>query len=173
MTKFDMYDAWHKMDDDYVSGVDLQAKGQEQLSNTKVNPLHDLAESVTEWIGDMDKAGQKLAVAAGEAYKTGNFDAIDDMSLPDIDSSSSSPAQEKVAQALQDAVDDARYVATKDPLTLIGDVAGAASPWIPLAVQVPIMMHEMQKAQEIENAPEMSDQTKASLLPMLAGTVAA
>lgn len=48
MAKFDMYDAWHKMDDDYVSGVDLQAKGQEQLSNTKVNPLHDLAESVTE-----------------------------------------------------------------------------------------------------------------------------
>ena len=85
MAKFDMYDAWHKMDDDYVSGVDLQAKGQEQLSNTKVNPLHDLAESVTEWIGDMDKAGQKLAVAAGEAYKTGNFDAIDDMSLPDVD----------------------------------------------------------------------------------------
>lgn len=173
MAKFDMYDAWHKMDDDYVSGVDLQAKGQEQLSNTKVNPLHDLAESVTEWIEDMDKAGQKLAVAAGEAYKTGNFDAIDDMALPDVDASSPSPAQEKVAQALQDAVDDARYVATKDPLTLIGDVAGAASPWIPLAVQVPIMVHEMQKAQEIENAPEMSDQAKASLLPMMAGTVAA
>lgn len=173
MAKFDMYDAWHKMDDDYVSGVDLQAKGQEQLSNTKVNPLHDLAEGVTEWIEDMDKAGQKLAVAAGEAYKTGNFDAIDDMALPDVDASSPSPAQEKVAQALQDAVDDARYVATKDPLTLIGDGAGAASPWIPLAVQVPIMLHEMQKAQEIENAPEMSDQAKASLLPMLAGTVAA
>ena len=34
MAKFDMYDAWHKMDDDYVSGVDLQAKGQEQLSST-------------------------------------------------------------------------------------------------------------------------------------------
>lgn len=173
MAKFDMYDAWHKMDDDYVSGVDLQAKGQEQLSNTKVNPLHDLAESVTEWIAAINKSGQKLAVAAGEAYKTGNFDAIDDMSLPDVDAPSSSPAQEKVAQALQDAVDDARYVATKDPLTLIGDVAGAASPWIPLAVQVPIMVHEMQKAQEIENAPEMSDQAKASLLPMLAGTVAA
>lgn len=173
MAKFDMYDAWHKMDDDYVSGVDLQAKGQEQLSNTKVNPLHDLAESVTEWIEDMEKAGQKLAVAAGEAYKTGNFDAIDDMALPDVDASSPSPAQEKVAQGLQDAVDDARYTATKDPLTLIGDVAGAANPWIPLAVQVPIMVHEMQKAQEIENAPEMSDQAKASLLPMMAGTVAA
>lgn len=171
MAKFDMYDAWHKMDDDYVSGVDLQAKGQEQLSNTKVNPLHDLAESVTEWIGDMDKAGQKLAVAAGEAYEAGVLpDSIDDMALPQ---QYVSPAQEKVAIALQDAVDDARYTATKDPLTLIGDVAGAANPWIPLAVQVPIMVHEMQKAQEIENAPEMSDQAKASLLPMLAGTVAA
>lgn len=150
MAKFDMYDAWHKMDDDYVSGVDLQAKGQEQLSNTKVNPLHDLAESVTEWIGDMDKAGQKLAVVAGEAYEAGVLpDSIDDMALPQ---QYVSPAQEKVAIALQDAVDDARYTATKDPLTLIGDVAGAANPWIPLAVQVPIMVHEMQKAQEIENA---------------------
>lgn len=155
---------------------DLQAKGQEQLQKVQhqgYNPFDDFGEAVTEWIADINKSGQKLAVAAGEAYKTGNFDAIDDMSLPDVDAPSPSPAQEKVAQALQDAVDDARYVATKDPLTLIGDVAGAASPWIPLAVQVPIMLHEMQKAQEIENAPEMSDQTKASLLPMLAGTVAA
>ena len=155
---------------------DLQAKGQEQLQKVQhqgYNPFDDFGEAVTEWIAAINKAGQKLAVAAGEAYKTGNFDAIDDMSLPDVDAPSPSPAQEKVAQALQDAVDDARYVATKDPLTLIGDVAGAASPWIPLAVQVPIMVHEMQKAQEIENAPEMSDQAKASLLPMLAGTVAA
>ena len=155
---------------------DLQAKGQEQLQKVQhqgYNPFDDFGKAVTEWIADINKSGQKLAVAAGEAYKAGNFDAIDDMSLPDVDAPSPSPAQEKVAQALQDAVDDARYVATKDPLTLIGDVAGAASPWIPLAVQVPIMMHEMQKAQEIENAPEMSDQAKASLLPMLAGTVAA
>ena len=155
---------------------DLQAKGEEQLQKIQhqgYNPFDDFAGAVTEWIADINKSGQKLAVAAGEAYKTGNFDAIDDMSLPDTDASSSSPAQEKVAQALQDAVDDARYVATKDPLTLVGDVAGAASPWIPLAVQVPIMVHEMQKAQEVENAPDMSDQAKASLLPMMAGTVAA
>lgn len=153
---------------------DLQAKGQEQLQKIQhqgYNPFDDFGEAVTEWIADINKSGQKLAVAAGEAYEAGVLpDSIDDMALPQ---QYVSPAQEKVAIALQDAVDDARYTATKDPLTLIGDVAGAANPWIPLAVQVPIMVHEMQKAQEIENAPEMSDQAKASLLPMLAGTVAA
>ena len=133
MANFDMYKAWHNMDDDYVSGVDLQAKGQEQLQKVQhqgYNPFDDFGEAVTEWIADINKSGQKLAVAAGEAYKAGAIDAFDDVDDISLPATEITPAQEKAAQALQDAVDDARYTATKDPLTLIGDVAGAASPYL-------------------------------------------
>ena len=124
---------------------DLQAKGEVELNRQQhqgYNPFDDLGNAVTEWIDGMTKAGQKLAVTAGEAYQAGDFSAIDDMSLPSPDYSEASPAQEKVAVALQDAVDDARYAATKDPISIAGDLAGAVNPWIPLAVQVPIMVKD-------------------------------
>ena len=146
-----------------------QYRTEEQ--NQLFNPLHDLTSWVEEWRDDLIKRGQDIANKAGEAYKAGVLsDSIDDMALPQQDVS---PAQEKVAIALQDAVDDARYAATKQPISFAGDVAAVVNPWIPLAVQVPIMIKEMQMAQEVENAPEMSDQAKAALLPMLGGTVAA
>ncbi len=125
---------------------------------------------VEEWRNDLIKRGQDIANKAGEAYKAGVLpDSIDDMALPQ---QYVSPAQEKVAIALQDAVDDAVRTVTKQPISFAGDVAAVVNPWIPLAVQVPIMIKEMQMAQEVENAPEMSDQAKAALLPMLGGTVA-
>lgn len=146
-----------------------QYRTEEQ--NQLFNPLHDLTSWVEEWRDDLIKRGQDIANKAGEAYKAGVLsDSIDDMTLPQ---QYVSPAQEKVAIALQDAVDDARYAATKQPISFAGDVAAVVNPWIPLAVQVPIMIKEMQMAQEVENAPEMSDQAKAALLPMLGGTVAA
>lgn len=146
-----------------------QYRTEEQ--NQLFNPLHDLTSWVEEWRDDLIKRGQDIANKAGEAYKAGVLpDSIDDMALPQ---QYVSPAQEKVAIALQDAVDDARYAATKQPISFAGDVAAVVNPWIPLAVQVPIMIKEMQMAQEVENAPEMSDQAKAALLPMLGGTVAA
>lgn len=146
-----------------------QYRTEEQ--NQLFNPLQDLTSWVEEWRDDLIKRGQDIANKAGEAYKAGVLpDSIDDMALPQ---QYVSPAQEKVAIALQDAVDDARYAATKQPISFAGDVAAVVNPWIPLAVQVPIMIKEMQMAQEVENAPEMSDQAKAALLPMLGGTVAA
>lgn len=146
-----------------------QYRTEEQ--NQLFNPLHDLTSWVEEWRDDLIKRGQDIANKAGEAYKAGVLpDSIDDIALPQ---QYVSPAQEKVAIALQDAVDDARYAATKQPISFAGDVAAVVNPWIPLAVQVPIMIKEMQMAQEVENAPEMSDQAKAALLPMLGGTVAA
>lgn len=146
-----------------------QYRTEEQ--NQLFNPLHDLTSWVEEWRDDLIKRGQDIANKAGEAYKAGVLtDSIDDMALPQQDVS---PAQEKVAIALQDAVDDARYAATKQPISFAGDVAAVVNPWIPLAVQVPIMIKELQMAQEVENAPEMPDQAKAALLPMLGGTMAA
>ena len=146
-----------------------QYRTEEQ--NQLFNPLHDLTSWIEEWRDELIKRGQDISNKAGEAYKAGVLsDSIDDMALPQQDVS---PAQEKVAIALQDAVDDARYAATKQPISFAGDVAAVVNPWIPLAVQVPIMIKEMQMAQEVENAPEMSDQAKAALLPMLGGTVAA
>ena len=167
-----MLDKLNKMsevtyDNDGVIPEQYRTEEQNQL----FNPLHDLTSWVEEWRDDLIKRGQDIANKAGEAYKAGVLsDSIDDMALPQQDVS---PAQEKVAIALQDAVDDARYAATKQPISFAGDVAAVVNPWIPLAVQVPIMIKEMQMAQEVENAPEMSDQAKAALLPMLGGTVAA
>lgn len=167
-----MLDKLNKMseftyDNEGVIPEQYRTEEQKQL----FNPLHDLISWVEEWRDDLIKRGQDIANKAGEAYKAGVLaDTLDDMSLPQQDMSS---AQEKVATALQDAVDDARYAATKQPISFAGDVAGALNPWIPLAVQVPIMVKEMQMAQQAENAPEMSDQAKAALLPMLGGTVAA
>lgn len=167
-----MLDKLNKMseftyDNEGVIPEQYRTEEQKQL----FNPLHDLTSWVEEWRDDLIKRGQDIANKAGEAYKAGVLaDTLDDMSLPQQDMSS---VQEKVATALQDAVDDARYAATKQPISFAGDVAGALNPWIPLAVQVPIMVKEMQMAQQAENAPEMSDQAKAALLPMLGGTVAA
>lgn len=138
------------------------------------NPFQDLANAVTEWIDDIQKSGDRIALAAGNAMTAGvpmeNIDSIDDMSLPSQDMSA---AQEKFAQALQDAIDDARYTTTKDPLSLAGDVAGAVNPWIPLAVQVPVMAKELQLAQKATNAPDITVQAVDTLLPMLGGGVAA
>ena len=167
-----MLDKLNKMSEftyDNEGVIPEQYRTEEQ--NQLFNPLHDLTSWVEEWRDDLIKRGQDIANKAGEAYKAGVLpDSIDDMALPQ---QYVSPAQEKVAIALQDAVDDARYAATKQPISFAGDVAAVVNPWIPLAVQVPIMIKEMQMAQEVENAPEMSDQAKAALLPMLGGTVAA
>ncbi|WP_337799699.1 LPD38 domain-containing protein [Phascolarctobacterium succinatutens] len=167
-----MLDKLNKMSEftyDNEGVIPEQYRTEEQ--NQLFNPLHDLTSWVEEWRDDLIKRGQDIANKAGEAYKAGVLpDSIDDMALPQ---QYVSPAQEKVAIALQDAVDDARYAATKQPISFAGDVAVVVNPWIPLAVQVPIMIKEMQMAQEVENAPEMSDQAKAALLPMLGGTVAA
>ena len=155
---------------------DLQAKGQEQLQkiqHQRYNPLDDLAGGVSEWIDSMQKAGDKVSAAASKVYADDpSMTILDDMALPQLDDSNISLAQEKVAIALQDTIDDARYAATKDPITLVGDVAGAVNPWIPLAVQVPIMIRELQMAQRQKDAPALSDQAQASLLPMLGGAVA-
>lgn len=155
---------------------DLQAKGQEQLQkiqHQRYNPLDDLAGGVSEWIDSMQKAGDKVSAAASKVYADDpSMTVLDDMALPQLDDSNISLAQEKVAIALQDTIDDARYAATKDPITLVGDVAGAVNPWIPLAVQVPIMIRELQMAQRQKDAPALSDQAQASLLPMLGGAVA-
>ncbi len=155
---------------------DLQAKGQEHLQKIQhqgYNPIDDLAGGVSEWIDGIQKAGERLAGAAGKAYASDpSMSVLDEMSLPLLDDSTTANAQEKVAIALQDTIDDARYAATKDPITLAGDVAGAINPWIPLAVQVPVMIRELQMAQRKKGAPALSDQAQASLLPMLGGAVA-
>lgn len=131
----------------------------------------DLKNAINEWVQGAEKAGQRLALEAGVAYKEGVLpDSIDDMALPQQDMSAT---QEKMTLALQDAVDDARYAAAKDPLVLAGNVAGAANPWIPLATMVPVMTKELQMAQQLQNAPDMSDQAKEALAPMLLGGIAA
>lgn len=167
-----MLDKLNKMSEvtyDNEGVIPEQYRTEEQ--NQLFNPLQDLTSWVEEWRDDLIKRGQDIANKAGEAYKAGVLpDSIDDMALPQ---QYVSPAQEKVAIALQDAVDDARYAATKQPISFAGDVAAVVNPWIPLAVQVPIMIKELQMAQEVENAPEMPDQAKAALLPMLGGTMAA
>ncbi len=136
------------------------------------NPLHDLTSWVEEWKDDLVQRGQDISNKAAAAYEAGVLpDSIDDMVLPQQDVS---PLQENVAMALQDAVDDARFAATKQPLSFTGDVAGAfISPWIPLAVQGAIMAKELQMAQRSQNAPAMSDQAKEALAPMLLGSMAA
>lgn len=136
------------------------------------NPLHDLTSWVEEWKDDLVQRGQDISNKAAAAYEAGVLpDSIDDIALPQQDMS---PLQENVALALQDAVDDARFAATKQPLSFTSDVAGAfVSPWIPLAVQGAIMTKELQMAQRSQNAPAMSDQAKEALAPMLLGSAAA
>ena len=156
------------MDNEGIIPENSRTPEQKQM----FNPLHDLTSWVEEWKDDLVQRGQDISNKAAAAYEAGVLpDSIDDMALPQQDMS---PLQENVALALQDAVDDARFAATKQPLSFTGDVAGAfVSPWIPLAVQGAIMAKELQMAQRSQNAPAMSDQAKEALAPMLLGSMAA
>lgn len=156
------------MDNEGIIPENSRTPEQKQM----FNPLHDLTSWVEEWKDDLVQRGQDISNKAAAAYEAGVLpDSIDDMALPQQDMS---PLQENVALALQDAVDDARFAATKQPLSFTGDVAGAfVSPWIPLAVQGAIMTKELQMAQRSQNAPAMSDQAKEALAPMLLGSAAA
>ena len=133
------------------------------------NPIQDLVSAVSEWVDEAQKAGERVSKAAGEMYANdSSMSVLDDMSLPQNDMSS---ANTKLAMALEDAIEEARYDITKDPLSIAGDVGGAVAPWIPLAVQLPIMLKE---ANKMTDSGKSAGEAASNLgLPMVAGTVAA
>ena len=148
-------------------------RGQEQLQTIQhrgYNPFDDLAGAVAEWVGEAEKAGERVAKAAGEVYANDSSMAVlDDMSLPSPNPVLDSDT--KLAIALTDAIEEARYDVTKDPLSIAGDVGGAVAPWIPLAIQLPIMLKE---ANKMTDSGKSAGETASNLgLPMVAGTVAA
>lgn len=157
-------------DETYGNMID---RGQEQLQTIQhrgYNPFDDLAGAVAEWVGEAEKAGERVAKAAGEVYANDSSMAVlDDMSLPSPNPVLDSDT--KLAIALTDAIEEARYDVTKDPLSIAGDIGGAVAPWIPLAIQLPIMLKE---ANKMTDSGKSAGETASNLgLPMVAGTVAA
>lgn len=138
-------------------GGDLYARGTQELTKQQhegYNAITDLANVIPEWVNALEQHGKKIALAAQNAY--GNIpteaweDPIDDMSLDTNPVMSS--ANQKLANALQDAIEDARYDATKDPLIFGANVATAATgnPWILPFVQAFDIAHNVAKAENAE-----------------------
>lgn len=135
---------------------DLQAKGEAELNRQQhqgYNPFDDMGAAISEWVDTLEQHGQKIAKAAGEAYSNIPNEAWDS-GIDDIgfDNPMMSAANQKLADALQDAVEDARYDATRDPLILGANVATAVTgnPWALPFVQAFDIAHQVAKAESTE-----------------------
>ena len=165
----DIMDRVHSLAD---NALDLNSITNEPPSPAEpqgYNPIQDLANAVSEWADEAQKAGERISKAASEMYANdSSMSVLDDMTLPKTDMSS---ADLKLAMALEDAIEEACYDVTKDPLSIAGDVGGAVAPWIPLAVQLPIMLKEANKM--TDSGKSAGEAARNLGLPMVAGTVAA
>lgn len=148
--------------DSYGSVNTVYDRGAKELSNSKVNPLHsdkianafaDLFNVIPEWVDALEQHGKKIALAAQNAYgnvPTSAFeDSIDDVAF---DNPVMSAANQKLADALQESIEDARYDATKDPLILGANVATAVTgnPWLLPFVQTFDIAHQVTKAENTD-----------------------
>lgn len=138
-------------------GGDLQARGEKELNRQQhegYNPFDDLGAAVSEWAEALEQHGQKIAKASGNAYGNIPTEAWDEFSdsIPFDANPVMSSANQKLATALQDAIEDARYDATKDPLVLGANVATAATgnPWVVPFVQGFDIAHQVAKAESAE-----------------------